>query len=111
MLWCNLLCYHLLLVSGAPQNVTVNRIGLAAVMLSWSPPLPLSLSSNNLSGYEIFYDNGNGQLSTTVGSQQHGGVSLLSLEVNANYTMFVVGFGGGDLPSEYSNVVSVSTGK
>jgi Tol biopolymer transport system component len=92
-------------VTDPPSNLTVVRVNLTAVVLTWQPPAV----TNNVvvEGYEIFYESSTNKLSDVVGNDTHE-VIITFLQLNENYQMYVVAF-GGDLPSTRSNAVNVST--
>lgn len=91
-------------MTGAPSNLTATRLNLTSVLLSWSPSLTVDVL-----GYEVFYDDDAKRLSEVVDGATQEAI-IQSIKLDSNYTVFVVAF-GGNLPSEYSNVVTISTGR
>ena len=98
----------LLLVTDTPTNFTITRTGLLMANASWTAP------ANNtppVEGYEVFYESESG-VRTSGGNTNVSqlSLSLSSLELDVNYTAFVVAF-GGDLPSAHSNTAQLPAGK
>ena len=93
----------LLSVAGTPTDVTTNRTGYTAVLVSWTAPLLPP------AGYQVFY-----QTSAVNSSRLSGGndteLTLTGLTLGETYTIFVVGFGkvgAPVLPSSHSNTAMI----
>ena len=109
-------CYCLFSVTDPPLNANATRTGLTSLTVHWSPPPP-PLSSPLL-GYEVFYAYnatvGEGKVKEMLNSVLLSNITyqvvLDQLLWDKNYQIFIIAF-GGDLPSQRSNIITMSTGK
>ena len=97
-----------LLVTDTPTVFTATRNGLQTAFASWTAP---ASNTPPVEGYEVFYESESG-VRTSGGNTTvpQVSLSLSSLELHVNYTVFVVAF-GGDLPSARSNTAQLPAGK
>ncbi len=98
--------FIIIIVPGAPENVTPMRTDLESVTLTWSPPPDVSL--NDIS-YGVFYQVSEGE---RINDTSRVPSFTFIAEIDQNYTAFVVSCleGGTSLPSVPSEVVLVSQG-
>ena len=82
-----ILLFHPYKVSSTPNAVTVTRIALTSVRISWTAP------STKPAGYEVFYqttDAENNSVATSAGNTTTTELTLTGLVLGQTYGIFVV---------------------
>ena len=103
-----ILLFHPYKVSSTPNAVTVTRIALTSVRISWTAP------STKPAGYEVFYqttDAENNSVATSAGNTTTTELTLTGLVLGQTYGIFVVAYeseGAPVLPSAHSNTAMIT---
>ena len=85
----------ILLVAGAPTNITASRTGYTSVLVSWSAPSPPPASYV----YEVFYQTSAGDHTRlSGGNTSNTELTLTGLTLGETYWIFVVAFGKEGAP-------------
>lgn len=88
------------IVAGTPTGVTITRVGLTSITVSWIAPSPVP------DGYEVFYEQNNtgDPKRFSGGTTSNTEWTLNGLTLGQTYSIFVVAYGqGAVLPSVHSN--------
>lgn len=87
------------------MNLTAVRFSSTTATLSW-----VSAVANDsvVNGFEVFYNNLSGSKESVLVSKTKTEITLTGLSENVEYSAFVVSY--SDLPSERSNIVTISAG-